>query len=197
MDRHNMMLFLQNDTQKYNPAGFELPRRNIFDPDEDQVYVPLRLGSNTTKPAESLANGTTHANKNCTKQVVDHVASTTTVDTKDKGQESLVEGNGTKEAASSSPEKKRHSSSIIASNNEGSKLEGYSVCARPDCDQKARFDSIFCSDSCGVSTLETDLLRTLQYANKLHPSLLRTSIQGQCIAILQHSIWRNRIREKN
>jgi hypothetical protein len=44
------------------------------------------------------------------------------------------------------------------------------ACAREHCDNRPRFDSIFCSDSCGVSTLEVDLLRSLEYASKLHPS---------------------------
>ena len=48
------------------------------------------------------------------------------------------------------------------------------TCSRQGCNIKSRFDSVFCSDSCGVSTMETDLLKTLQYADKLHPSLLRS-----------------------
>jgi hypothetical protein len=47
------------------------------------------------------------------------------------------------------------------------------VCSRSDCSQKRRFDSLFCSDACGVSALESDLLRTFQYASDIHPSLLR------------------------
>ena len=46
-------------------------------------------------------------------------------------------------------------------------------CAHQDCQKKARFDSIFCSDSCGVSALEGDLLRTFQYSSDIHPSALR------------------------
>ena len=46
-------------------------------------------------------------------------------------------------------------------------------CARLNCAMKPRFDSIFCSDACGVSALESDLLQTLEYANVIHPSFLR------------------------
>lgn len=110
MDRHNMMLFLQNDTSKLHPAGFEVPRRNIFDPEEDPIDVSSEEGSSM--------------------DVLDLPGSKT-------GKSSDV------------------------------------ICARMDCDKRSRFDSIFCSDSCGVSTLEKDLLHSLQFAANLHPSVLR------------------------
>jgi hypothetical protein len=47
------------------------------------------------------------------------------------------------------------------------------ICVRPGCCVKPRFDSLFCSDSCGISVLETDLLRTFQDASDIHPSVLR------------------------
>ena len=47
------------------------------------------------------------------------------------------------------------------------------TCSRPGCDRRRRFDSQFCSDACGVVTLELDLLRTLQDAQDIHPSVLR------------------------
>lgn len=47
------------------------------------------------------------------------------------------------------------------------------ICVRPGCCFKPRFDSLFCSDSCGISVLETDLLRTFQDASDIHPSVLR------------------------
>ena len=53
------------------------------------------------------------------------------------------------------------------------KNEEPSACARKGCSRKPRFDSVFCSDACGVSALESDLLRTFQYASDIHPSLLR------------------------
>jgi len=109
MDRHNMMLFLQNDTSKLHPAGFEVPRRNIFDPEEDPIDVFSEEGSSM--------------------DVLDL------------------------------PGSKTGKSDVI--------------CARMDCDKRSRFDSIFCSDSCGVSTLEKDLLHSLQFAANLHPSVLR------------------------
>jgi len=47
------------------------------------------------------------------------------------------------------------------------------ICARTGCCAKPRFDSMFCSDSCGISVFETDLLRTFQDASDIHPSVLR------------------------
>lgn len=47
------------------------------------------------------------------------------------------------------------------------------TCARASCHRKPRYDSIFCSDACGISTLERDLLNSLEYSEEMHPSLLR------------------------
>ena len=47
------------------------------------------------------------------------------------------------------------------------------TCQRKGCTKKSRFDSIFCSDACGVSALEKDLLRTFFYSSDIHPSSLR------------------------
>jgi hypothetical protein len=47
------------------------------------------------------------------------------------------------------------------------------VCVRTGCTNKPRFDSIFCSDACGVSALENDLLRTFFYSSDIHPSSFR------------------------
>ena len=46
-------------------------------------------------------------------------------------------------------------------------------CAREDCRRKPRFDSLFCSDACGVSALELDLLRSFEESSDIHPSVLR------------------------
>ena len=118
MDRHNMMLFLMNDTNKQHPAGFEVSRRNIFDPEEDPVCTPATSsGEAGTTPISSKDEDTTE------KEV------------KDK------------------------------------------KCSRQGCNLKPRFDSRFCSDSCGVCCLEKDLLESLKFANKLHPSVLRGDLK--------------------
>lgn len=47
------------------------------------------------------------------------------------------------------------------------------ACARQGCDKARRFDSIFCSDGCGVAMSEASLLKVLQDAAEMHPSFLR------------------------
>ncbi|GKY96708.1 hypothetical protein MPSEU_000630300 [Mayamaea pseudoterrestris] len=46
-------------------------------------------------------------------------------------------------------------------------------CARKGCNRQSRFDSLFCSDGCGVLVLEQDLLLSLREAEEIHPTLLR------------------------
>lgn len=48
------------------------------------------------------------------------------------------------------------------------------LCIRPNCTRKARFDSAFCSDGCGINVHETHLLQILEYAEDIHPTLLRS-----------------------
>lgn len=135
-DRHNMTLFLRNDVRKPNPAGFENPRRNIFDPEDDPITNSEGSDSNSTASA---------SNPNYTS-------------ISPSGGMNAVR-NGRKPAIQS---KKGNTDSM-----------GGLTCRRQGCSQKPRFDSIFCSDSCGVSTVEADLLQTLEYASEIHPTSLR------------------------
>jgi hypothetical protein len=129
-DRHNMMVFLLQDTLREHPVGFETKRRNIFDPEEDEV--PNEAPEPPPTP-ESLAGDN--------KIAAEGVETDAEMDEDDDDDE-----HRRKEPA---------------------------VCSRSDCTRRPRFDSLFCSDSCGVSSLESDLLRTFQYASDIHPSLLR------------------------
>lgn len=107
-DRHNMLVFLMQDTKKETPVGFEKTRRNIFDPQDDD-------------------------------------------DSEEKeGADPEESKNGNKNGKAIGP-----------------------ICIKKGCCKSARFDSIFCSDACGVSTLESDLLRTFFYSSDIHPSSLR------------------------
>jgi hypothetical protein len=56
----------------------------------------------------------------------------------------------------------------------GSQQTEDTVCARSGCCKKPRFDSMFCSDSCGILELEGDLLRAMYVAEEMHPSLMRS-----------------------
>lgn len=131
MERHNMIQFLENDTRKKAPAGYEKQLRNLFDPDDDEH--PANGDDLVTAPSQET-----------------------------QGEEIPLRSIGRK------PPVRRHT------NGYGSKSEE-AVCARIGCCKKPRFDSLFCSDSCGVSELERDLLRALYIAGELHPSMMRTS----------------------
>jgi len=126
-DRHNMMLFLQLDSSRRHPIGFEKRRRNIFDPADDDLQTPASLYLPPAAPAymeetdRLIGRGVTHHRKSFT-------------------------------GHSSAPPLK---------------------CARGGCLFRPRFDSVFCSDACGVSALELDLYKSLQYASHMHPHTLR------------------------
>lgn len=141
MDRHNMMLFLQNDTIKEHPAGFEVTRRNIFDPEEDPVGMAKLEGNASSVPDTG-------------KQMEVALSSMKGIVTSNFMENNVREGLDNNADKDGTPD-----------------VKTTQICSRLGCKRKPRFDSIFCSDSCGVSTLETDLLRTLQYASKIHPSV--------------------------
>jgi hypothetical protein len=129
-----MMLFLLQDTMREYPVGFEARRRNIFDPEEDEM------------PCEAIDSDTPHSPES----PPDEADKTAPVDGGDLDNVSEADDD---DAARRKKEP--------------------TVCSRNGCAKKPRFDSLFCSDSCGVSSLESDLLRTFQYASDIHPSLLR------------------------
>lgn len=130
-DRHNMLVFLMQDTLKQNPVGFEKRNRNIFDPgddDDDDSDVDIASESETQS----------NSNEELTE---------------------FPENGETKSEENDSDKNKQK--------------EGHPICIRNGCSKGARFDSIFCSDACGVSVLEGDLLRTFFYSSDIHPSSLR------------------------
>jgi hypothetical protein len=136
-DRHNMMLFLMQETRGNGPVGYEKRRRNIFDPEDDEAP-----SENQTEDGEEA---TTKKDKDDLEEV----------------------------AADASTGRTPTPTSIRSSPTNG-KRNGNDHCAREGCPSKPRFDSIFCSDSCGVWALELDLLHAFQYASDIHPSLLRS-----------------------
>ena len=147
-DRHNMTLFLRNDLRKPNPAGFENPRRNIFDAEDDLIGM--------TNPEVSDSNGaaTRTSNLNSTSK-----SQSGGMDTVKLGRNGCLGNRTGRKPAILSKEGKTDDKDV--------------TCRRQGCSQKPRFDSIFCSDSCGVLTVEADLLQTLEYASEIHPTSLR------------------------
>ena len=135
------MLFLTRDTMRDHPVGFEKERRNIFDPEEDQ------LAEQEPEPEPELSNG--------------------------KDEKSDADADSSKEAGAAKNGTVTTEGGEV--NGEESKPidSSPSRCARVGCSRKPRFDSRFCSDSCGVSALEMDLLHSFQESSDIHPSVLR------------------------
>jgi hypothetical protein len=134
-DRHNMLVFLQRDTSKEKPAGFEEETRNFFDPADD-------CDIDTEPPMLSVASDVVTPMKNDKKL-------------NDEDDIDVVSAESGTSPSFGNP--------------------GKMECVRIGCEGRRRYDSRFCSDACGVSTLETSLLRALQDASDLHPSVLRHS----------------------
>lgn len=128
-DRHNMAVFLMQDTLKNAPAGFEKNLLNMFDPEDDKEDEENDAVKLLHKRSPSFP---------------------------DKKEKSITSQKLPGEEDETSPTRIK-----------------YSLCIRKGCAKKSRFDSSFCSDACGVSSLESDLLRTFFYSSDIHPSSLR------------------------
>jgi len=135
-DRHNMLVFLMQDTIKNAPVGFEKKRRNMFDPED-------------YKEAES---------EETDEDKFPHRKPPALPDNQEK---------------STLSERPHGADDKNVYDSEKSLKKKYSTCKRKGCTAKCRFDSSFCSDACGVSSLESDLLRTFFYSSDIHPSALR------------------------
>lgn len=129
-----MMQFLQQDSRKEYPAGFEKHLTNLFDPDDD----------------EQVQNGG------------NHLIASTLSPMEDEEMEAHKGIVGRKPPA------------LAESFDDDADSETEETCTRRGCCKKPRFDSVFCSDPCGVSALEYDLFRSLEVAGEMHPSLMRT-----------------------
>ena len=186
-----MILFLQNDTMKKYPVGFEKPRLNFFDPQEDEQalaednyegiaqksMVTIEDATRDYHDDESTSESR-HSIRNLDQDntVLEHTYSSDTDDDMtltpalddDKSSSS-----GTSKENSDSEEQENTCLEIPLRDKPRAHINITPVCARPCCKRKPRFDSAFCSDGCGVSTLELDVLRSLQYANEIHPYQLR------------------------
>lgn len=150
-DRHNMMLFLQQDVRADKPVGYEKRRRNIFDPEDDEV-LPV------ASPESDQDNEDEDNND----------------DGGDYYHHSAAEESAVVEYAYAFGRRARK---VKMNNNTATSNNSQNTsrpCARKGCRFRCRFDSIFCSDACGVSGLELDLLHAFQYSTDIHPSLLRS-----------------------
>lgn len=160
-DRHNMMMFLLRDTARAVPVGYENQPKNLLDPDEEDV-LPAHMSTKLDESEDGDMEG-----QNCQRSVVGEIKNAI----------------GEVDEPSSSPSVDPDEILAVPSGGPGSPSEpGHSVsgtthqaarCIRVGCTKRRRFDSAFCSDGCGVHVLELDLLRSLQDAGEIHPSVLR------------------------
>jgi hypothetical protein len=142
-DRHNMMNFLLRDTSRDVPIGYANQPRNYFDP-ETEFNTPVAMQTATAHTEDAVIS-------EAEREAFDGVAGV-------NGSASGVAEPDNLDGNETSDESSR-------------RLQ--SCCARSGCSKAPRFDSQFCSDGCGVSALESDLLLSFQDAGELHPSVLR------------------------
>jgi hypothetical protein len=152
-DRHNMLIFLLQDTIRCKPVGFESSRKNIFDPEEEDNEIP---GPDSDDNGESSCGEDQSPN---------------TSEPDDAEKKPFFDP--TQELSESNESQTKESLDGDESQDEESPIPESCLCSRSGCRKKPRFDSAFCSDGCGVSALESDLLRTFYYASDIHPSSLR------------------------
>ena len=199
-DRHNMTLFLHNDTMQKYPAGFEKPRLNFFDPaediqrdyeklereeeevenkvDEESVHSKSENNGKRYKrnhdldmSSDSSEEDELHVNK--ISDLRDDSDDSDENDYKELSKRSRVETS----TLSCSPELENEMD--VDPNGRDLLLTGKRkdpqcpICIRPNCNKPSRFDSSFCSDACGVATVEVDLLRSFEYSTEMHPYILR------------------------
>ncbi len=204
-----MILFLQNDVARDNPLGYEVERRNFFDPLDDPI-IEDKLGKSEDQDSKCAPHIDKQSNKStescsmwCTsqrkisdvdsdcKQSAARLAPPNVRDTSFRQSRNL-DGSATPSIMVSNDEKMLPSDTnqtsrtedildggICAADRSEDKEDQSSfpspvvTCARASCGRLPRYDSSFCSDACGVSQLERDLLDALEYSEEVHPSQLR------------------------
>jgi len=156
-----MILFLQRDAKQRYPSGFENPQLNFFDPEEDHVRLACLQDKASKVPLKGLQMEEDGSSSDSDSSVTSSDAipppdPATTGNTDIASSETCQPLVGRSKA--NAPKRKK-------------KVSKY--CIREGCKRKPRFDSSFCSDACGASTMESDLLRSLSFANNMHPYNLR------------------------
>mmetsp|Transcript_12609 Transcript_12609/g.30520 ORF Transcript_12609/g.30520 Transcript_12609/m.30520 type:complete len:885 (-) Transcript_12609:951-3605(-) len=202
-DRHNMMVFLMQDTLTATPVGYEKELLNMFDPEDDDQEFEEVEDKDNDEIEEDPGKGERGNDGDDDHQVENHGAENHEGGVKEDEEDKddnvpLLESNddndgesaeslfATQQATETSGgddgdddddvDSLEHdgSTSSTGTGEEATETETTSSCCqRQGCTNKLRFDSLFCSDACGVKVAETDLLRTLYYVSEIHPSVLR------------------------
>mmetsp|Transcript_31680 Transcript_31680/g.46113 ORF Transcript_31680/g.46113 Transcript_31680/m.46113 type:complete len:607 (-) Transcript_31680:138-1958(-) len=188
VDRHNIKLFLHMDTMKQRPAGYENERRNFFDTadyDSEEEDDPEHISKKETeasgnadeKMMRDSSNDHLQYESNCDDEAMHIGAEDQTVSAVPSSRGIQPDPCYAKVVAKRQASRRGSQENPVVLDltaAEEQEERPTNCCARPYCMKKPRFDSVYCSDGCGISTLEKHLLRSLEYAEDVHPSLLRT-----------------------
>ena len=168
-DRHNMTLFLEWDTARDRPIGFEKPCLNFFDSAEDDQDDSNFIHNSVNDKGEEVEE-TKEKDDGNDDEESDDVAN----NLNDKELEVVMKKRSQSETSySQRNDDNRGRIRARPTKIRQSPKKDELYCIRPGCKKKSRFDSSFCSDGCGVWTMEKDLLCSLQYASEMHPYQLR------------------------
>ena len=159
-----MILFLQRDSKQRYPTGFENPQLNFFDPEEDHVRLACLKDKASKVDLNSLEMQEDSDSSDSENTSISKKEDPPKIDQEIETPVSIPSPNETIQTVLGRAK-------AIATK---AKKKAAKYCIRPCCKRKPRFDSAFCSDACGVSTMETDLLRSLSFANNMHPYNLRS-----------------------
>ena len=179
-DRHNMTLFLEWDTARDQPVGFEKPSLNFFDPAEDEQgnhfnFTNVNEDEDDNEEEDDTKETKMNGDKNNGKDNSSKIANEDKTNNDENNDDDDTEiaspishnGNG------NNKEESRGRIRARTTRVRHSPKRNNQQCIRIGCTNKPRFDSAFCCDGCGISTMEKDLLCSLQYAAEMHPYQLR------------------------
>jgi hypothetical protein len=182
-----MVLFLERDTSRKVPIGFEdIRKTNIFDP-LDNTEMPFIESSSSRNIKKKRKEPSLDIDQEfatideaiqggpLTEEpfIFDEKGASESIDITLDGKENAALHTGRivrqgLKVSSIGQENGKQDSIPLVTQPSGDK------CIRSCCSENRRFDSLFCSDGCGVASMESDLLRSL----------------------LSHASFRNRKRNK-
>jgi hypothetical protein len=174
-----MYVFLMRDTARSHPMGYDESRRNLFDPEEDlAAHIITTVEKQDCHINNTMEKATVSPERGETDPVpIEKVIGLQSQVSNEPEQlllqkQYVVYEEG-EEVEEQGPEEVQDEEAENEEDDGARSEEQPSKCGRIGCYRSPRFDSVFCSDACGVSALESDLLRALNYASDLHPSLFR------------------------
>jgi len=169
-----MILFLERDIARKTPIGFDDVRRNIFDPSDNSEIPFIERSSSRSVTKKRRKDPLIVEDQDLTsigmepcheESPIPHElgpseipCATTDGDEKSSSYTGRIARKQSKPLAISLDNRKQVDDKISLSEDKKPSSE---KCIRFCCSESRRFDSLFCSDGCGVASMESDLLRSL------------------------------------